>query len=1262
MVQSSCLICAAPHSGWERLVEVLKAIDPSTEPKRLFRPESGSTFGELPRYVRVSRRNRLAQAFLWYRDEAATSLSKPSSSTIIDERIFQKIFGAIVRYEAEWDEFFRSRRIEPLQFVYEDMSFEWNNVGERLAIYLNVPPPPADIVPLPPVESIEDAVVRSLKAISTDATFAADLVENASTVQFHVRKGSEAFARKELGVATEHFRRAVEWDWLSHGAVHNLAVAMATQGRHAEAIPLFRRAASIEPNAFDTQRNLGLALAQTGAVVDAEAAYRRAVEIRPHSADLHFELAQFLRSSRRPEDAIREYEETLRLKADHADAYYGIGICSSDLKRSADAQRAYEAALRIRPKFAEVLNNLGVVFEEKGQGDQAKQSYYAALAERPGWPEALNNLGVVLAGEGNYEEAEKHYRQALAAAPDSASVLNNLGNTLRSQGKLDEAVEVLRRACELRPHYSEAYNNLGIALMNQGLPKEAIAHYNQALYFVPDYPEPHLNRSLAWLSLSDFDNGWVEYEWRWRGKNFGSRDYRQPRWDGGDVRRKTVFIYAEQGMGDTLQFIRYASLIKERGAHVVAQVQNALLPLFRSLSGVDRWIGSDAPPPDSFDVHAPLMSLPGVFKTSSTTIPASIPYLSVGDDVISHWREQLAEFKGFRVGIAWQGNPQYRGDRMRSPPLKHFSSAAKVPGVRFISLQKHHGLEQLAGIADDFEVHQLDGLDETSGPFIDTAAVMKCLDLVIASDSAIVHLAGALGVPVWVPLPFAADWRWFRNREDSPWYPTMRLFRQSAVGDWETVFERITDTLRTRAISHAARDRSTSERRLVCEIPSFQQGIAFAKEGKLTAAEACLRRAVDEDPSSAVAAHNLGAVAALQRKFSDAVEFFRRAIALAPEYGEAHGNLGLAYLDLGRTNDAIFEFQAALKFGANAAAMHNNLGAAMMDSGRSQDAVAAYRQALLLSPNFAEAHLNLARGLLSLGNFEEGWLEYEWRRRCRGFRVRNFSQPAWAGEALNGRAILLHDDAPIEDFLQLLRYAPSIADRGGRVIVSCPESWASLLSHCRGVEIIAKQTEPLPSFQRQAIVSGLPWIFRTTLDTIPASVPYLDIPEEHVASARAAFAKRDGLKVALVRPAYDRQLQRADFSDLAALLRNPKVCLVRLPVWHESAATDVSPIWVDSEKGLATEPLVTNDPTALAIWMRAADVVITADGPECHIAGACGAAVRLVLDGVCNWRWMLNREDSPWYPQMKIRRRGLHESQSSLYSRICAEISQHVST
>jgi hypothetical protein len=308
-----------------------------------------------------------------------------------------------------------------------------------------------------------------------------------------------------------------------------------------------------------------------------------------------------------------------------------------------------------------------------------------------------------------------------------------------------------------------------------------------------------MGRALALLALGDYPRGFAEYEWRWKTKRLaGSPTYQQPLWDGSPLDGKTILLHAEQGLGDMVQFLRFVPLVKDRGGRVIVASQKPLVPLLSACPWIDQLVAQGETLPE-FDVQAPIMSLPRILGTTLATLPAQVPYLSADPGLVQRWRKELAAYPGFRIGIAWQGNPQNPADRHRSFPLDCLAPLAGLPGVQLFSLQKGPGTEQIDQRAGRFPLVELGSrLDETSGPFMDTAAVMMSLDLVVAACTSLAHLAGALAVPVWIALKFAPEWRWLYHREDSPWYPTARLFRQPQLGDWTGAFDRMVAALKER--------------------------------------------------------------------------------------------------------------------------------------------------------------------------------------------------------------------------------------------------------------------------------------------------------------------------------------------------------------------------------------------------------------------------------------------------------------------------------
>jgi Flp pilus assembly protein TadD len=466
--------------------------------------------------------------------------------------------------------------------------------------------------------------------------------------------------------------------------------------------------------------------------------------------------------------------------------------------RYAEAVECYRRALRDRPDDVDALNNLGAALADLGRLSDAVACYEQALRIQPGKAEAYYNYANAMRIAGRYPEAIDLYARALRLRPDMPEAHNNLAISLRRQGRLAEAMTSARRALELRPGYATALVNLGLSLVESGHVAEGLVCYDEAIRRDPENGDAHHNRAQAWLLLGDWERGWREYEWRWRSSEFTPLPYRQPRWDGGPLDGRTILLHAEQGFGDAIQFVRYARLVKERGGTVVLAAAERLHALLRNAPGVDRLVSLPLTPPlPEFDVYCPLMSLPAIFGTTTRSVPAEIPYLHAELERVERWRKALEPHRGFRVGIAWQGSPtMLPHDLWRSMPLACFEPLARVAGVCLISLQRGAGTDQLDKLAGRFPVVDLArDFDEAPGVLLDTAAAMMSLDLVITCCTSIGHLAGALGVPVWIALQAVPAWRWLFDREDTVWYPTVRLFRQIRFGSWEEPFRRMAGEL-----------------------------------------------------------------------------------------------------------------------------------------------------------------------------------------------------------------------------------------------------------------------------------------------------------------------------------------------------------------------------------------------------------------------------------------------------------------------------------
>jgi tetratricopeptide (TPR) repeat protein len=483
----------------------------------------------------------------------------------------------------------------------------------------------------------------------------------------------------------------------------------------------------------------------------------------------------------------------LEYRPEDFDALHLLGVLNFQRRRLAEALRFLSRALKINSGSADAMSNLGLALHATGRFDEAVANYRSALLLAPDHPEILYNLANACLELGRVDEALANYDAALAKTPGHVGALVNRGNALLRLNRPVEAIASYEKALAAMPRHPQILTNRGHALRRLDRPFEAIADFEAALKAGPDFPEAHFEAAMTRLTLGEFDAGWKAYEWRWRTGAFARqrRQLQAPLWLGdAPVSGKTILLHAEQGFGDTIQFIRYAPLLVERGAKVVCEVQPELKPLLSQFADI-AIIAAGEPLP-AFDLHCPMLSLPLAFGTTPETIPAGIPYLGAPVERLARWRDRLPAGRS-RAGFVWSGSPSHKNDRNRSIPLARLSALFEDPALSCFSLQSE--LRK----TDEEALRNLPGLVDLGGEFrdfADTAAAISMLDVVISVDTAVAHLAGALGKPVMILLPYAADFRWMRDSADTPWYPTAKLLRQPAFGDWDSVIGRLGDQLR----------------------------------------------------------------------------------------------------------------------------------------------------------------------------------------------------------------------------------------------------------------------------------------------------------------------------------------------------------------------------------------------------------------------------------------------------------------------------------
>lgn len=984
-------------------------------------------------------------------------------------------------------------------------------------------------------------------------------------------------------------------------------------------------------------------------------------------------------------------------------------------------------------------------YQKTGNFAQAETLYRQILQQKPNYAEAHYKLGIVFEAQGQYDAAIKAYQNAVSLTPDYANAHYNMANLLMMQSKLSAAVASYQQAVLYKPDFAYAHCNLGSALAELNQIKPAIASYRQALFYLPDDGEIHFNLGLLLLTLGEYEEGWQEHEYRYHpsvdNPNVCVPQLAFPQWQGQSLNGKSIVIWYEQGLGDAIQFSRYAAVLKQQHAAKVTLVcDNALKLLFESLSGVDKVLTHmEALSITAHDYWTFPLSIPLYCHTTVETIPANIPYLSALPSLTRQWQVKLPNGK-MRIGLVWKGSTTHKNDVNRSiPTLKLLAPLWNADNCHFISLQKGRDEEVLRFSS----VYPLTHLGAGIQSFSDTAAIITQLDLVITIDTAVAHLAGALGKPVWIVLPFVADWRWQIDREDSPWYPTVRLFRQKDPGNWSDVFERVAKELQAlitgekSVISSGIIKKEEMNDSLLPgsnDLPSdqlasnaFQSAMQYHHQGNFAQAEALYRQILQQDPNHADALHFLGVLAhqvgqneaavaliskainifptssgmycnlglALQAlgKRDAAVENYQKAIVLQPDYPDAYYNLGNTLQEQGKPESAIENYQKALSLNPDFALAHNNLGNVFKQQNNLESAISCYLAAIATKPDYAEAHYNLgvtqqAQGkyanafesyqkalsfksdypetesalgilLLGLGQYQEGWrhceARYDARLKTKQTFTPDFQFPHWQGESILGKSLLICTEQGLGDEIQFCRYVSLLKSQGARQISwICKKPLKALLKTLKGIDTVFSTEEMalIPPHDYWTFALTVPLHCKTTLQSIPATVPYLYAdPKQRNAIASDLHCISE-FKVGVCwkgNPNFTGDVLRSPgISWFKTLFKLSGVKFFTLqPNTREEFILNAGKSGVD--RGHEINAASFEEAAALIMNL---DLVITSCTSICHLAGALGKPVWIVLPFVADWRWLINREDSPWYPTARLFRQSEPGNWGEVFQRV----------
>jgi len=781
-------------------------------------------------------------------------------------------------------------------------------------------------------------------------------------------------------------------------ALETLAAVRSGQGMPREAIEILQRLMSLRPGDVQTLLQLGQMLGLAGRCAEALETYDRLAAVAPHLIDAHLRRGLLLLDQGSYKESIGAYDAALAIDPDHVDALLRRGVCHQALSHWNEALADYNKVIALQPQCTDAFNNAGIVLAARGDTEAALSYYDRALALRADFAEAFNNRGVALKTLDRKEEAlanfstatrlkpeyfaalrnqaemlvilQKHaealacYDLAVTSHPEDPLLHNNRGAMLRELCRYEEALLSSERALALQPDYPDALNNRGVVLGALGRHTEALQSFRAAINLKPDNINAHWNLSLCLLRLGEFDEGWREHEWRWKKPELLQHIYNfpQPRWQGHeDIRGSTILLSAEQGLGDAIQFVRYVRLIDERGAAVCLFVPEPLVELFSaSFPGVPVFSKTVGLPP--IDFHCPLLSLPLAFATRLETIPANVPYLKPPVSRIAAWEAQWSATEPRQVGLVWAGNANHTNNSNRSVPLRALAPLLSNDDFRFFSLQKDISPEDRAWLAG---FPQVSVLDETLKDFADTAAVISRLDLIITVDTAVAHLAGALGKPVWILLPFVSDWRWLPGRSDSPWYPTAKLYWQPATGDWSGAIDRVASDLA--GLLPTPGLRIPGQSRTMGTLDALKTALALHNSGNLVDAVAIYEGILSLQPGDFDATHMLGIARLAQQRFAEAVGIIRTALKQQPDNLLALSNLASALRQGGEQEEAVAVYDRMTRLTPNNPEPWSGRAVSLIALHRNEDALASVDRALALKMDHVVALNNRGAVLIQLG-------------------------------------------------------------------------------------------------------------------------------------------------------------------------------------------------------------------------------------------------------------------------------------------------------
>jgi tetratricopeptide (TPR) repeat protein len=1024
----------------------------------------------------------------------------------------------------------------------------------------------------------------------------------------------------------------------------------------------------------------------------------------------------------RIEEAFQAFNRAVELDVDSADAWKPLAQILADLNRHHEAALAFQHVLKLDPSDADAAYRAGLSLFKTGKIEEALALLDRSNQLQPDQASTLQVRGLALQELARLEEALAEMRRAHAFDPARADICNDVGVILLRLRRHEEALGWYDKAVALQPEFRLAHNNRGFVLSRLRRFDEAFAVYAALKAADPGNAEPDWSMALLHLMLGNFEAGWAGREARWKVPSLPIASYNFPQamWLGNEsIAGKTILIYQDEGLGDVIQFVRYVPMVAALGARILLLVDDPLVPLLSKLPGVAECIPRSNNRSVTFDTHCGISSLPLAFGTRLETVPADVPYLPHPDEArVRAWEQRLGPHDKLRVGLVWSGNRKHMDNANRALPLRALFPLLDGDAT-FVSLQKETNAEDQATLRErpdivDLTVHLTD--------FTETAALMSCLDLIITVDTSMAHFAGALARPTWIMLQHVPDWRWLLDRDDCPWYPTARLFRQTEPGNFADVVARVRHELvartaewsRTESLelvslgtelkrqgrleeAFRALDRAAA---LDVESAAAWKPLAqlYADLGRFPEASLSFQHVLKLDPSDADAAYQAGFLQFRSGKMEEALALFGIAKELRPGHAQTLRMRAIVLQKLAWPDAAVAEMAGAHVLDPANADICNSMGVLLRKLGHREEALAWFDKAIMLQPDFRLAHNNRAFSLsrlhrfdealavyaalkaknssdaepdwnagllhLLLGNFEAGWTGREARWKVPAVPVAryDFCQPMWLGkEPIAGKTILIYQDEGLGDVIQFARYVPDVAALGARVVLVVDGPLVPLLSKLPGVAACIPGSGTLTlAFDVHCGIASLPLSFGTRLATIPAHVPYLPAPD---AVRMNAWEQRLGPhhrpRVGLVWSGNPNHHE----DDSRSLSLQALVPLLDLDATFVSLQKDARPVdqlVLNERHDIIDCAAHLSDFAETAALLACLDLVITVDTSVAHLAGAMGRQTWIMIQHTPDWRWLLDRDDSPWYPTARLFRQIEPGNFTDVVKRVRAELSVRI--